>query len=78
MPVVKGGQNLPLLVGIGLTDLPNIGGAVPPLPPVPASLLYQYSTGGAPINEIEIFQKDLADSNKLQHQCHKKNMSDFH
>ena len=33
-PVVKGGQNLPLLVGIGLTDLPNIGGASgPPGPP---------------------------------------------
>ena len=38
-PLVKGGQNLIRLVGIGLTDLPNIGGAVAPLaPPVPASL----------------------------------------
>ena len=38
--VVKGGQNLPPIVGIELTDLPNIGGgAVAPLaPPVPASL----------------------------------------
>ena len=42
MPVVKGGHNLPPLVGIGLTDLPNIwGGAMPLRPsphPVPASL----------------------------------------
>ena len=42
-PVVKGGQNMPLLVGIGLTDLPNIGGQTlppPPTPPFPASLVY--------------------------------------
>ena len=35
MAVVKGGQNLPPLVGIGITDLPNIGrggGAIPPAP----------------------------------------------
>ena len=32
IPVVKGGQNLALMVEIGLTDLPNIS------PPVPASL----------------------------------------
>ena len=39
MPVVIGGDNLPSPVGIGLTDLPNIGGAMAPLaPPVPASL----------------------------------------
>ena len=31
---LKGGQNLPLLVGIGLTDLSNIGGPAPV--PVPA------------------------------------------
>ena len=38
--VVLGGDNLPSLVGKGLTDLPNISGGVvpPPLPPVPASL----------------------------------------
>ena len=38
--VVIGGDNLPSPVGIGLTDLLNIGGgAVAPLaPPVPASL----------------------------------------
>ena len=44
MPVVIGGDNLPSLVGIGLTDLPNIGGGGPvaPLaPPVPASLNLQ-------------------------------------
>mgnify|MGYP001279501195 CR=1 FL=1 len=36
---VIGGDNLPPPVGIGLTDLPNIGGAVAPLAPwVPASL----------------------------------------
>ena len=42
VPVVIGGDNLPSPVGIGLTDLPNIGeGAVaPPGPPVPASLRY--------------------------------------
>ena len=34
MPLVKGGQNLSLMVGIGLIDLPNIGGASgPPGPP---------------------------------------------
>ena len=34
MPVVIGGDNLPSMVGIGLTDLPNIGGASgPPGPP---------------------------------------------
>ena len=40
MPVVIGGDNLPSPVGIGLTDLPNIGGPVAPLalPLVPASL----------------------------------------
>ena len=33
-PVVIGGDNLPSPVGIGLTDLPNIGGASgPPGPP---------------------------------------------
>ena len=33
-------DNLPSLVEIGLTDLPNIGGGRgPPGPPVPASLL---------------------------------------
>ena len=40
MPVVIGGDNLPSPVGIGLTDLPYIGGSSgPPGPPVPASLL---------------------------------------
>ena len=40
VPVVKGGQNLPPLVGIELTDLPKIGEPVAPLPPpqVPTSL----------------------------------------
>ena len=39
VPVVKGGQNLPPLFGIGLTDLQNIGGPLAlPAPPVPASL----------------------------------------
>ena len=34
MPVVIGGDNLPSPIGIGLTDLPNIGGASgPPGPP---------------------------------------------
>ena len=30
MPVAIGGDNLPSLVGLGLTDLPNIGGASGP------------------------------------------------
>ena len=34
MPVIIGGNNLPSLVGIGLTDLPNMGrGSGPPAPP---------------------------------------------
>ena len=43
VPVVIGGDNLPSPVGIGLTDMPNIGGPVAPLalaPPVPASLVH--------------------------------------
>ena len=41
VPLVKAGQNLPPLIGIGLTDLPNIGRGAsgPPGPPAPASLL---------------------------------------
>ena len=39
-PVVIGGDNLPSLVRIGLSDLQNIGGASgPPGPPVPAPLI---------------------------------------
>ena len=40
--VVIVGDNLPSLVGIGLTDLPDIGGegSGPPGTPVPASLSY--------------------------------------
>ena len=34
MPVVIGGDNLPSPVGIGLTDLPNIGGASGPPGPL--------------------------------------------
>ena len=46
VPVVIGGDNLPSPVGIGLTDLPNIGGAMGPLaPPVPASLTYCFANG---------------------------------
>ena len=38
-PILLGGDDLPSPVRIGLTDLPNIGGAMaPPAPPVPASL----------------------------------------
>ena len=44
VPVVIGWDNLPSPVGIGLTDLPNIGGARAPLaPPVPASLLQLFT-----------------------------------
>ena len=46
MPVVIGEDNLPSPVGIGLTDLPNIGGSSGPPgspgPPVPASLNYVF------------------------------------
>ena len=39
VPVVIGRDNLPSPVGIGLTDLPNIGGPLALLaPPVPAPL----------------------------------------
>ena len=41
VPVAIGWDNLPSLVGIGLTDLPSIGvtgASGPPGPPVPASL----------------------------------------
>ena len=41
VPLVKGGQNLPPMVGIGLTGLPNILA-----PPVPAPLLVYYSGSG--------------------------------
>ena len=42
VPVVIGGDNLPSPVGIGLTDMPNIGGLVALLaPPIPASLPWQ-------------------------------------
>jgi hypothetical protein len=41
LPIVIDGDNLPSPVGIGLTDLTNIGGPVAPLaPPVPAPLKY--------------------------------------
>ena len=44
VPVVKGGQNLPPWLEIGLTDLQNIGrrGSGPPGPPIPASLLHTF------------------------------------
>ena len=44
-PAIIGGDNLPSLVDIGLTDLPNMGGAsavAPPGPPVPAPLMMEY------------------------------------
>ena len=42
VPVVIGGDNLPSLVGIGLTDLPNIGGASGP-PGLPDSGITDWS-----------------------------------
>ena len=43
MPVVIGEDNLPSPVEIGLSNLPNIGGAIgPPAPFVPSSLLGMY------------------------------------
>ena len=56
MTVEIGGGNLPSPVGIGLTDLPNIGGgAVTPLaPPVPASPSKQLTTvGGRATSEMD-------------------------
>ena len=41
--VSKGWQNLPPLVGIGLTDLQNIGGAIAP-PTPPSSGIIEYRT----------------------------------
>ena len=45
VPVVKGGQNLPTLDGIGLTDLPNIGGELPspPRPPGSGITVYRFT-----------------------------------
>ena len=41
VPVVIGGDNLPSLVGIGLIDLPNIGGVSgPPGPPGSGTTAY--------------------------------------
>ena len=37
VPVVIGGDNLPSPVGIGSSELPNIGEPVAPLPPPPGS-----------------------------------------
>ena len=47
VPLVKGGQNLPPMVGIELTGLPNIGGGpvAPLVPPVPALLIKCYYLG---------------------------------
>ena len=41
VPIVIGGDNLPFTVGIGLTDLPNIGGPVAP-PGLPGSGTAEY------------------------------------
>ena len=50
-PVVMVGIICPPPVGIGLTDLPNIGGASgPPAPPVPAALLFMYEIHNKEIN----------------------------
>ena len=52
MPVVIGGDNLPSPVGIGLTDLPKIGGGDaggplrPPAPPLFGRLVNPIPTGG--------------------------------
>ena len=44
-PKVIGGDNLPSLVGIGLTDLPNIGGASgPPGPPSSGTTEWYFAT----------------------------------
>ena len=49
VPVVKGGQNLLPLVGIGLTDLQNIGGATGPLGPPSSGI-----TGPSDINKTKL------------------------
>ena len=38
VPVVKGGQNLPPMIGIGITEPPNIGGGGGGSGPLPPSL----------------------------------------
>ena len=64
MPVVIGGDNLPSPVGIGLTDLPNIGGGgtvAPHAPPVPAKQrVFGNSKKIETINVLcEFFEKTL-------------------
>ena len=57
VPVEIGGHNLHSPVGIGLTDLTNIGRASDPLPPVSASLKYIIDTKQGrlvPTNFLEI------------------------
>ena len=56
MPVTTtitiGGDNLPSPVGIGLTDLPNIGGTVVSLPPPPPSV-------PTPLRWVELHEKEF-------------------
>ena len=47
MPVVIGGDNLPLPVGIGLTDLPNIGGASGPPGPLGSGITAKDNRGSS-------------------------------
>ena len=54
VPVTIGGDSLPSLVGIGLTDPPNIGGGAV-APPVPASLKYKHFAKGAFTYDVRCF-----------------------
>ena len=57
MPAVIGGYKLPSPVRIGLTDLPNIGGASgPPGSPVPASL-QKLLNEGCYVSVLQFFSK---------------------
>jgi hypothetical protein len=50
VPVVKGGQNLPPLVGIGWTYLQNIGGGSPPPPPLSSGINGVDATRALPLS----------------------------
>ena len=61
-PVAIGGDKLHSPVGIGLNDLPNIGGGPPAPPPVPASLQQR----GATHTTLDLFDRYIALKNGCQ------------
>ena len=57
VPVVIGGDNLPSPVGIGLTDMPNIGGASGPTGYSGSGITVPYSetNNSLPKNENKVY-----------------------